>query len=58
MAMTKPSIFSLLPTQFRGKKTSTTMRQHAFKHQTNPNQQKCPFLESSKLDKKKKPQSK
>jgi hypothetical protein len=56
--MTKPSIFSLLPTQFRGKKTSTTMRRHAFKPQTNPNQQKSPLLESSKSDNKKKPQSK
>jgi hypothetical protein len=29
------------------------MRRHAFKPQTNPNQQKCPLLESSKSDKKK-----
>jgi flagellar motility protein MotE (MotC chaperone) len=34
------------------------MRRHAFKPQTNPNQQKCPLLESSKSNKKKKPQSK
>jgi hypothetical protein len=40
VAITKPSIFSLLPTQFRGKKTSTNMRRNAFKPkeiQTNKN---------------------
>jgi hypothetical protein len=34
------------------------MRRHAFKPQTNPNQQKSPLLESSKSDNRKKPQSK